>query len=85
MVEDADERGGRVKEGGHQNDLFYADDGTVVLLDLQWLQETFSTLVGLFDKVGLQNNFGKTVRMVYRPCQVAGTQLEAAYGRQMTG
>ena len=23
--------------------------------------------------------------MVYRPCQAAGTQLEAAYGQRMTG
>ena len=31
------------------------------------------------------NNVGKTVHMVYCSCQASGTQLEAAYGRRMTG
>ena len=42
-------------------------------------------MVGLFDRVGLQNNFRKTVIMVCHPCQEAGTHSEAAYGRRMTG
>ena len=33
----------------------------------------FSTLVGLFDRVGLRNNVRKTVGMVCRPCQATGT------------
>ena len=49
------------------------------------LQGAFSTLVGLFDRVGLRKNVGKTVVMFYLPCQVAGNQSEAAYGRQITG
>ena len=57
----------------------------VASLDPQWLQGAFSTLVGLFDRVILRTNFGKTVGMVCRPCQVAGNQSEAAYGRWMTG
>ena len=44
-----------------------------------------STLVSLFDRVVLRNNVGKTVGMVCHPCQVAGTQSEAAYGRRVTG
>ena len=57
----------------------------VALSDPQWLQGAFSTLVGLFDRVGLRKNVRKTVGMVFRPCQAEGTQLEAAYWRQMTG
>ena len=53
--------------------------------DPHWLQGSFNTLVGLFDRVGLQTNFGKTVGMVYRPCQADGTMLEAAYGRRIMG
>ena len=51
----------------------------------RWLQGTFNTLVGLFDRVGLQTNVGKTFDMVCRTCQAAVNQSEAAYGRQITG
>ena len=73
MVEGAEDRGGRVQEGRHQNSLFYTNDGMVALLDPQWLQVDFSTLVGLFDRVGLQTIVRKTVVMVCHPCQAAGT------------
>ena len=33
----------------------------------------------------MRTNVGKTFGMVYLPFQVAGTQSEVAYGRQMTG
>ena len=74
MVESAEERSGRGKEGTHQNPLFYADDGMVASSDLHWLQGDFRTLVGLFDRVGLNTNAGKTVGMVFRLCQALGTQ-----------
>ena len=53
--------------------------------DLLWLQGALNTLVGLFDRVGLRTNVGKTVGMVCRPCQAAGNQSEAVYGRRITG
>ena len=40
-------------------------------LDPRWLQEVLSTLLGLFNRVGLKNNVGKTVGMVFHPCQAA--------------
>ena len=64
MAEGAEERGERGKEGMHHNELFYADDSMVALSDTRWLQGAFSTLVSLFDRVGLRNNVGKTVGMV---------------------
>ena len=85
MVEGAEERGERGQEGRHHNALFYADDGIVASSDPQLLQGVFSTLVSLFDRVGLRTNVGKTVGMVCRPYQAAGTQSEEAYGRQLTG
>ena len=85
MVEGAEKRGECGKEVRHHNSLFYADDGMVSLSDPRCLQGAFSTLVGLFDRMGLRNNFRKTVGMVCRPCQAAGTQSESAYRRRMTG
>ena len=41
------------REGRHQHSLFYANDGMIALSDPGWLQRAFSTLVGLFDWVGL--------------------------------
>ena len=52
--------------------------------DPRWLQWAFDTLVSLFDQVGLRANVRKTVSMVRRPCQAAGTQSAEAYGRNMT-
>ena len=73
------------KDGRHQAALFYADDGVVASSDPRWLQWAFNSLVGLFERLGLRTNVGKTVRMVCRPCPAAGNQSEAAYGRKMTG
>ena len=53
--------------------------------DLQWLQGVFSTLVGLFNRVGMYTNVGKTVSMVCCPCQAAGNQSEVTYRRGMKG
>ena len=85
VIVDAEEQGERVKEGRHQADLFYADDGVIASSGPLWLQGDFNTLVGLFDRVVLQTNVGKTVVMVYHPCQAAGNLSEAAYGRRVTG
>ena len=60
------------------------DDGMVASLDTRFLPGEFSTLVGLFDRVGLKTNVGKTFRMFCRPCQAEGMQSKAAYGRRMT-
>ena len=85
MVEVAEERGRRGKEGRHQNSVFYAEDGIVASLDPRCLQGYFSTLVGLFDRVVLRTNVRKTVLMVCHLCTATGTKSEAAYGRRMTG
>ena len=74
MVEGAKERGECGKEGRHQAALFYLDDGMVALSEPLWIQGEFNTLIGLFDRVVLQTNVGKTVGMVCGPCQAAGNQ-----------
>ena len=50
-----------------------------------WIQGAFDTLFGLFDRVGLRTNFGKTVGIVCRPFQAVGDQSEVAYRRRITG
>ena len=85
VIADAEEQGELGKEGRHQVDLFYTYDGMVDSYDPQWLQGDFNTLAGLFDRVGLQTNFEKTVGMVCHPFQAAGNLLEVAYGRRVTG
>ena len=50
-----------------------------------WLQGAFNALLGLFERVGLQTNSGKTVVMVYHPFQALGNPTTAAYGRRITG
>ena len=76
-------QGGR--EVRHQADLFYADDGMLASSNPQWLQWAFTQLVGLFYRVGLNTNTGKTVSMACRTCTAAGNRSEEAYGRLMTG
>ena len=85
VIAGAEELGERVKEGRHQDALFYADDGMVASYDPCWIQGAFNTLVGLFDRVGLRTNAGKTFFMVCRPCQATGNLLEAAYGKRIKG
>ena len=67
VVAGAEERGERGKEGRHQAALFYEDDDMVASSDPCLFQGEFNTLVGLFDRVGLKTNVGKTVGMVCRP------------------
>ena len=62
--EGVEERGKRGQEGRHQNTLFFADDGMVASSDPRWLQGEFSSLVNLFDRVGLRTNVDKTFGMV---------------------
>ena len=65
--------------------LFYSDDGMVASSDPVWLQGAFNALVGLFYRVGLQTNVGKTVGMVSHPCQSAGNLTTETYGRRIMG
>ena len=57
------------QEGQHQAAIFYADNSMVVSSDPVWLQGAFTALLGLFGRVGLMTNVGKTVSMVCHPCQ----------------
>ena len=67
-VTEAENRRERGREGRHQAALFYADDGMLASSDPQWLQWAFTQLVGMFNRVVLNTNSGKTVSMTCRPC-----------------
>ena len=69
IVKGADSRGETGREGQHQATLFYADNGMVVSSNPAWLQGAFTSMLGLFDRVVLWKNVGKTVSMVCHPCQ----------------
>ena len=84
-VTEAEKRRERGREGRHQAALFYADDGMLASSDPQWMQWAFTQIVGLFDRVELNTNSGKTVRMTCQPCSTMGNRSEEAYGRLMTG
>ena len=85
VIAELKEQGDTGQEGRHQAALFYANDCMVASLEPGWLQGAFNTLLGLFDRVGLRTNVGKTVGMVCHPCQVAGNLTTEAYGRSITG
>ena len=85
FLKESEAIGELVQEGRHQVALFCANDGMFALLDPVWLQGSFNALVGLFGRVVLQTNVGKTVGMVCHPCQAAGNLTTAAYGRSTTG
>ena len=85
-MDEAEAKGETRRESRHQAAIFYADDGMVVSLDLTWIQGAFTVLVGIFDRVGLIKNVGKTVSMVCHPCQAgAGNRTDEAYDRRITG
>ena len=86
IAEAAEAKGETGRKGRHQSALFYADDGMVVSSEPAWLQGAFTTLVSIFERVGLMTKVGKTVRMVCHPCQAgAKNRTEEAYGRRITG
>ena len=49
---------------------FYADDGVLSARCPEWLQESFTILVGLFEHVGLRTNAQKTKVMTCIPGRI---------------
>ena len=60
------------------------NDSKLAFPDPGWIQGAFSNMLGMFDRVGLNKNFGKTVGMVFRLCQAAVKKFEATYEQRMT-
>ena len=85
VIPDSESTGELGQEGRHKAALFYADNIMVASSDPVWMQGAFTALVGLFDRVVLRTNVGKTVGMVCHPCQAAGNLTMEAYERRITG
>ncbi|KAL7427260.1 hypothetical protein ACHAXH_000579 [Discostella pseudostelligera] len=58
---------------------FYADDGVLSARCPEWLQESFTTLVGLFERVGLRTNSQKTKVMTCVPGRIRVSHVEEVY------
>ena len=58
---------------------FYADDGVLSARCPEWLQESFTILVGLFERVGLRTNAQKTKVMTCVPGRIRVSFTEEVY------
>ena len=58
---------------------FYADDGVLSARCPEWLQESFATLVGMFERVGLRTNAQKTKVMTCIPGRIRVSRTEEVY------
>ena len=72
---------GKVLEASIQTvaTLLYTNDILVVSPDNARIQGDFNALMGLFDRVGLRKNNGKTVIMAFRPCHTPQSWSTEAY------
>ena len=85
VVEVAGGQCGWGREVLHCAASFYSYDGLVASMYPVWFQGAFEILTRLFNMVGIQENVGNMVGMLWRPCRAVGTHLEADYKRRMTG
>jgi hypothetical protein len=69
-------------EVGEKYFLFYADDGLVAAMDKDWVQESFDTLINLFERVGLRTNTQNTKVIMGH---ISGRQSDYVYELRMTG
>ena len=68
-----------------QESILYSDNRMVASTNPGWIHTSFDTLMGLFDWVGLKDNFRKTMGMVCHPFREAGVWEDEDYTRRMTG
>ena len=86
LITETEEKGETGREGRHQSEVFYADNGIVVSSDPAWLQGAFSALVAIFDRVGLRTNVNKPVSMACHPCRAgSGNRNTVGYSWRLMG
>ena len=61
------------------NICFYTDDGQIAGQDPIWVQAVLTTMVRIFERVGLQTNLDKTKAMICRPRFIWEQQGAEAY------
>ena len=70
---------------GEHNICLYAYDGRIAGRDLIWVQTVLTTMVIMFERVGLQTNLNKTKAMMSTPGLIRGKQGAEAYKIRATG
>ena len=64
VMEGVEGKEGWVREMLRCTALFYVGDGLTESTDPEWLQGAFNNLLGLFNRVGIKKNVGKTIVMI---------------------
>ena len=64
---------------GEHNICFYADYGRIVGRDPIWVQAEMTTMVRMFERVGLQTNLDKTKAIICTSGLIWGKQGAEAY------
>jgi hypothetical protein len=64
---------------------FFVNNGLVAARFLEWLQSSFTILVNLFERIGLQTNATKTKVMTCLPGLIQVARTEEEYAAQQTG
>ena len=65
--------------------FFYVDDGLIASTFPDWIQWAIEVLMVLFKLVGLWENYGKTVRLIFQIYHIFVRNSDTAYGQWMTG
>ena len=60
-------------------DFIYADYRLVASTNPAWIRSEFDGIIGLFERIGLQNKVGKMVLMLCQPGTISGRKFIAAY------
>ena len=70
---------------GEHNICFYTDGGRISGQDPIWVQSVLTTMVRMFEIVGLQTNLDKTKAMICTPGFIWGQQGSDVYKQRATG
>ena len=65
--------------------MLYVDNVRIVGHNPVWVQMALTVVVGMFDRVGLKTNLGKTKSILCTPGFIRGKQGVAAYNRRVKG
>ena len=65
--------------------LLYLDDGLITSKCPYWIQWAVDVLTGIFEWVGLWENYGKIVGLVFQICHIFVRNSNTAYGRWVAG
>ena len=65
--------------------FFYMDCGLITSTCPYWIQWAVDVLTEIFEWVGMWENYGNTVGLVFQICHIFVRNSDTAYGQWMTG